>query len=83
MKSVGKDSGRRKVRGEGGENHLFPSGSLQSHSKYRNVQVGRIKSSFDSCLKAEFLMNLVIKLDAVFTVNTGRLQQTRLVVTSQ
>lgn len=67
----------------GSRNHLFPRGSLQSHSQYRNVQAGRIKSSFDSCLTAELLLNFIMKLDAIFTVNTARFQQTRLVVPSQ
>lgn len=47
-----------------------------------NVQARKIRSSFDSCSKAEFFMSFTVKPNAIFTINTERLQQTRPMVTS-
>lgn len=78
--SIGKGSGRRKVRGEGGL--WLQVAPYRAKCKYMNVQVGRTKSFFDSCSKAEIFMNFIAKPDAIFTVNTGKLQQTRPMGTS-
>lgn len=74
--SIGKGSGRRKVTEKGGENPFLQVASHRAKCKDMNVQVGGIKRTLDSCSEAEFL-NFIAKPDAIFTVNSGRLQQTR------